>query len=1159
MDDPSNPAAASQGELTSSPQRVPELTPIDANQRQAQEIPSAIEERYRALVETTGTGYCILDAGGRVREANAEYIRLTGRKTLDEIQGHGVVEWTAGHDRERNAAEVAKCLARGFVHNLEIDYVDQAGHVTPVELNAAVLGTGPGTQILTLCRDTTERKRTEEELSRHVAELTALNLLSRKVSNSLSLEAVVASALETILGSVKCDLAFLFLREGERLVLAGIAPQSGRELLGQIPEHRVGECMCGIAVRLGQPVFSRNIFTDVRCTWEECKKAGLHSFAALPMRQGENIVGVLGLASRTERDFTRQADFLETIAGTAATGLQNARLFEETKRAENTLRTSEEHFRRLFDLSPVGAVLAGAGFRFLRCNEAFCRFVGYAESELQQKTVQDVTHPEDRGIGIAEAQTIFAGQLEVSRHQKRYLHKDGHAIWGEVCIRVLRDSDDRPRHYLVIILDISEQKRIEKALLESEETFSKAFHNASVLMAIVDLESGRYLDVNETSLALLGYTREEIIGRTAIEVGMAAAEDIQRRDMLLQKNGQVAGLEVKMRKKNGGVLHIQNSGQIVTIMGQKRLLSVSVDITGRREMEERIQQLGHLRQRLLGAGRLGEKLQLITDCTVTILGVDLAQIWTVQKADLCDRPCPYVARSAGSDICRDRTRCFHLMASSGRYARIDDGNCRVPLSRYNTGRAADSADARFATNETCHEPCLHDHAWAEQLGLVAYADRRLVSGNGKTTGALALFSTKPILPKEEGLLEEIAATASLVILTVQAEQQRHELETQMQQAQKLESLGLLAGGIAHDFNNLLTAILGHANLALMDLAPESPARDSLREIDKASGRAADLCRQMLAYAGKGRFVVEPINVTRLVEEVAHLLQVSISKKVLLRCQLAEGLPAIVADPAQIRQIVMNLVINAAEAIGDTEGVIGISTGIVQSTEERLRDSHLVEPLAPGQYVFLEVTDTGCGMDATTLDKIFDPFFTTKFTGRGLGLAAVLGIVRHHRGTLNVESEPGRGTTFRVLFPASAKTAAAAESGGNPSLWRGKGTILLVDDEEPVRNVTARMLERSGFKVLRAADGREAIELFRAHASEVVCVLLDLAMPRMDGEETFRELFRIQPAVRVVLASGYSDQEIAQRFQNAGLAGFIEKPYRVETLIAKLREVLTQRA
>jgi signal transduction histidine kinase len=409
--------------------------------------------------------------------------------------------------------------------------------------------------------------------------------------------------------------------------------------------------------------------------------------------------------------------------------------------------------------------------------------------------------------------------------------------------------------------------------------------------------------------------------------------------------------------------------------------------------------------------------------------------------------------------------------------------------------------------------------------------------------------------ESSGPVRRVAGAVQDITERKQAEQNQRELEAQIQQGQKLESLGILAGGIAHDFNNLLTAILGHANLALMDLAPESPARESLREIDKASSRAAELCRQMLAYAGKGRFVVEPINLSRLVEELTRLLHVSISKKVLLRCQLAEGLPAVDADPAQLRQLAMNLVINAADAIGDADGIITISTGTMQCDEDSLRGGQLTAPPIPGWYVYLEVIDTGCGMDAKTQARIFDPFFTTKFAGRGLGLSAVLGIVRSHQGALKVESELGLGTTFRVLFPASTKEAVPSKSDVDSPQWRGKGTILLVDDEEPVRNVTSRMLERSGFAVLRAGDGLEAIELFRAHGAEVVCVLLDLAMPRMDGEETFKELRRIQPDVRVVLASGYSDQEISQRFQNAGLAGFIVKPYRVETLTAKLREVL----
>ncbi|GAG07392.1 unnamed protein product, partial [marine sediment metagenome] len=271
------------------------------------------------------------------------------------------------------------------------------------------------------------------------------------------------------------------------------------------------------------------------------------------------------------------------------------------------------------------------------------------------------------------------------------------------------------------------------------------------------------------------------------------------------------------------------------------------------------------------------------------------------------------------------------------------------------------------------------------------------------------------------------------------------------------------------------AILGNADLALSGLAPESPARESLEEIEAAAKRAADLARQMLAYSGKGRFAVAAIHLRRLVEEMAHLLEASISKKAILKYDFAQSLPAIKADPTQIRQVVMNLITNASEAIGDDQGVISISTGVLECDRKYLSETYLDEQLPEGAYAYFEVADTGCGMDAKTLGKIFDPFFTTKFTGRGLGLAAVLGIMRGHNGALKVHSEPGKGTTFRVLFPCLDRPPEPSEKeAARTDPWRGSGTILLVDDEQPVRAVAKRMLERAGFTVLTAANGREAL-------------------------------------------------------------------------------------
>ncbi len=403
----------------------------------------------------------------------------------------------------------------------------------------------------------------------------------------------------------------------------------------------------------------------------------------------------------------------------------------------------------------------------------------------------------------------------------------------------------------------------------------------------------------------------------------------------------------------------------------------------------------------------------------------------------------------------------------------------------------------------------------------------------------------------------LRASGTLMDITSrkQAEQEQQDLQRQIEHAQKLESLGVLAGGIAHDFNNLLVGVLGNADLALRELSPVSPARENVTEIERAARRAADLCRQMLAYSGKGRFVVEAVELPDLIEEMAHMLEVSIGKGVVLKYHFGRDVPPIEADATQLRQVVMNLIINASEAIGDRSGVISVTVNHTECDREYLSSTYLAEDLEPGTYVVLEVADTGEGMDKQTLDRLFEPFFTTKFTGRGLGLAAVQGIVRGHQGAVKVYSEPGQGTTFRVLLPAAPSAAPAkGEDDAKPVEHVGSGRVLLADDEPAVLKVGGRMLERLGYEVVLAPDGREALELYQQYDAGFRCVILDLTMPHIDGEEAFRQLRRIDPDVRVVISSGYNEQEVTQRFIGRGLAGFIQKPYTLENLAEALEQI-----
>ena len=383
---------------------------------------------------------------------------------------------------------------------------------------------------------------------------------------------------------------------------------------------------------------------------------------------------------------------------------------------------------------------------------------------------------------------------------------------------------------------------------------------------------------------------------------------------------------------------------------------------------------------------------------------------------------------------------------------------------------------------------------------------------------------------------------------------RVELEEQIRQTQKLESLGVLAGGVAHDFNNLLVAIMGNASLAMERLPALHPVRSQLNEVVQATERAANLTRQLLAYAGRGRFIIEPVDLSELVRETTDLLRASIPRSVDLHLDLTPDLPAVDADVTQMHQIVMNLVINAAESIGERTGCVKLRTGTELVSGPKAGAIFASSEIRPGEYAWLEVRDNGCGMDEGIKARIFDPFFSTKFTGRGLGLAAVSGIVRGHGGMLEVESVPGQGTTFKLWLPAVSAGKGTKVREGLSEL-NGRGTILFVDDEDAVRRTAKSALERYGYTVVLAEDAAEAVRTFCQIASETLLVILDMGLAATEGEDTVRSLRAIRADVPVLVSSGFNELEAARQYQGKGVAGFLQKPYTAVQLAEKVKAVM----
>jgi PAS domain S-box-containing protein len=797
----------------------------------------------------------------------------------------------------------------------------------------------------------------------------------------------------------------------------------------------------------------------------------------------------------------------------------------------------------LFRTSRDGLVFLDLEGRPLEANEAFLGMVGYSEEQLTARSVADLMSER----WLAREAEIIRRQVEErgysDEYEKELIRKDGSVLPVMARAWMVRDAGGGALRMVNVVRDISEWKRDDEQLqahiqhLESMEQLSR------VMRETIDLESVMTRSL-ETVLSIFGADRAWLANPCDPDSpswGVPFEVTVPDYPGL-----HAAGKDVAMSAGIVRLLEWHRDSDDVLLLGPGGGAELPPELNDY-AVKSQISMTLHPRSGLPWVFGLhqcsrvrtwsGDEQRLFRDIGQRITAVisNLLLFRDLQKSEEESRWLVENANEAIVVIQDQMIKRFN--------ARL------IEISGYSRGEL-ESLPFVDLVNEKDREKVIERY------------NRRLDGESSTEVSKLRLVRKGGQMRWAEAKLIRIGwndQPALLAFINDVTEQRRMEsdrckLAAQVQQAQKMESLGVLTGGIAHDFNNLLTGILGNADLALDDVKPGSPVRERLDEIEKAARRAADLCNQMLAYSGKGQLAVEPLRINELVVEMAHLLEVSISKKVNLRYNFARDLPEINGDAAQIRQVVMNLVSNASEAIGDDRGLITLTTDLQYCNRELLSSAVIDEELPQGNYLVLEVRDTGRGMDEATWTRIFDPFFTTKFQGRGLGLAAVLGIVRGHHGAITLHSTLNEGTAIRVLFPVKDRLAGTVPT-ADGEVWRGAGTVLLVDDEESVRKVVRKMLEKAGFDVLTARDGLEAMQIYVEQGNDIRLVLLDLTMPQMDGEETFGEIRRIRPDARVVVASGYTEQDVVRRFRGKGISGFVHKPFKFTPLMVVLQKAL----
>ncbi len=763
--------------------------------------------------------------------------------------------------------------------------------------------------------------------------------------------------------------------------------------------------------------------------------------------------------------------------------------------AQQALEESESRYRTTLNSMKDAIHVVDKNLNIRLYNQAFAEWI----KELGLST--DIINKEVLEAFPFLADSVVEEYLWVFENNKTLVTEESYDINGSEIITETRKIpsvvDGKVNRIITVVRDITERKRAEEALRESEERFRSLYENSTIGLYRTTPD-GQILMANPALVRMLGFDSfEELAERDLEKEGFELDFPRDKFKKAMEDKDVIRGLETPWKRRDGSTVFVRESAKVMR------------DNTGNAVYYE-------------------GTVEDISD---------------KKKAELALRDSETRLRT----IFESAKEGMFLADKKGNYVDVNPAGCEM------IGYA--KAELLNSNVETLLFP--EDFEMAFRLG-------REIKSSGidipeirlKRKDESEIWVDMTVTPIKFGAENLLLGIKRDITEKKKAEQEQRKLEARIQQSQKLESLSVLAGGIAHYFNNMLTGVIGNANIALMDLSPASPVRFNIEELEKVAQKAAVLTNQMLAYSGKGRFVVKSVNITELIRKTDHLIGIAVSNRIGVIYNLEDELPYIDADPSQIRQLVVNLMANASEAYDGEAGTIKISTGVKRCDKKYLEGTYYYEAQPEGQYVFLEIADDAAGMDEMVLDKLFDPFFSTRFTGRGLGMAAVLGIVRGHSGAIKVVSKSGEGTDIVVLFPPSDRHTdnKDAKQSSQHNL-RGKEVILVVEEEENVAGIVKKTLERYDYSVIISSDTPEGISALRQQPDAVEVILLNVVEPTLFNFSSLKKIREINPHLKIILTSGYSEELTLEFLEEHKVEGFLQKPYQMLNILKEIRRVL----